>query len=135
MGVRHHIGSVHPYEIVLSDIIGEIGKDKCSLLCLLNRAAVHLDVVALSIHIDLLPLIVNDMSRGHHSTVSHVEVEKSQKIVDVLSGKEIRNLHWQLKPARHCYLSVSSSHRTIKVLDVLYLHVDLEGMRIEVEHN
>jgi hypothetical protein len=60
---------------MLSHIIGQICQHKSPLLCFIDRGAVDLYVVSLTINIYLLLLVVNDMSWGDNTTVTNAEME------------------------------------------------------------
>ena len=62
------------------------------------------NVIALPVDIDLLSLIVDDVSRWHHSAVSHIEMEESQEVVHILGGQEIRDLERKVEPSWDSYL-------------------------------
>lgn len=93
------------------------------------------NVIALSIDVDLLPLIVNDVSRWHNSAVSDIEMEQSQEVVHILGGQEIRDLQWKVEPSWDCYLRVSAWSAPILRDVLLNLHVNLIRVGVEVEHD
>lgn len=61
MRVFHHFGGVQPHEVVLSDVVSQIGEYQGSLPCLFNGRAVHFNVVAGSVYVNGLTPIVNDL--------------------------------------------------------------------------
>lgn len=56
------MAGVHSHKVVLTDVVGQVGEDQSSLLGLVDRRAVDLDVVALTIDVNLLLLVVDDVS-------------------------------------------------------------------------
>ena len=120
---------------MLSHIISQISQDQSPLFGLIDRGAVDLNVVGLPIDIYLLLLVIDDVGWGNHSAVSNTEMEKSQQIVNVLGGQEIRNFHGKVKPSRHTDLCISTRNTSIWRNVFLDLHMHLVSVRVEVEHH
>ena len=97
--VLHHFGGVEPDEVMFSHIICQICKYKSTLLGLIDRRAVELDVVALSIHINLLLGVIDDVSGRHNPAISYTEMEQREQIIYVLGGQEIGNFESQIEPS------------------------------------
>ena len=61
MRVLHHKSGIQPDKIMLSDIIGKVSQNECSLLGLIYRGAVYFDVVGITVNVNLLLLVVDDV--------------------------------------------------------------------------
>ena len=61
---------------MVSEIVSQVCKYQCPLLGFVNRATVQLNIVALSVNIDRLFPIVDDLRRWDHSTVTYREVKE-----------------------------------------------------------
>lgn len=133
--VGHHVGSVEADKVVLSDVVSQISKDKGSLLGFVDGRCVYLNVVARSVHVNLLTMIVYYLSRGYNLTVTDAEMEQSQEIIDVLGGQEVRHLKGKVEPSRDTDLRVTSWHTAILWYVLLHLHMNLISVGIEIEHN
>lgn len=62
-------------------------------------------------------------------------MEERQQVVDILSGQEVWRLQRQVEPARHADLGVTARDAAVLGDVLLDLHVNLEGVRVEVEHH
>ena len=62
---------------MLSYIISQISQHQSPLFGLIDRGAVYLNIVGLSIYIYLLLLVIDNVSWGNYSAVSNTEMEKS----------------------------------------------------------
>lgn len=132
--VGHHLAGIQAHKVVFSHVIGQISQNQSPLLGFVDGRGVDLDVVALSVHINLLTVVVDDLCGRNDSAITHAEVEECQEVVHILCRQEVGHLQGKVEPPGYTDLRVSARYAAILWNVFLHLHVDLVGVRVKVEH-
>lgn len=88
----------------------------------------------MAVNVDLLLLVVDDVSGGDNTAVAHAEMEESEQVVDVLSCKEIWHFESKVEPSWNTDLSISARNTAIWRNIFLNLHMHLVSVRIKIKH-
>ena len=131
-GVFQHLARIELHKQVSSHIVCQVGHDYGTATGLVNRSAVYLKEVQVSVNVHLAVLIVENGRGGQDLAVILRKVKQGLELVDVRALHEVRWVKRHVKPAWHRQL-LETVDTVVWLLVNSHVHGKL--LRIEVEHN